>query len=75
MIMAMVPRKLGAYCKVIAAAAVLALLAYPSAAGASAVPTTPPGANGAIDAISCASACNLQAVGTWPLRAGKFFLP
>ncbi len=48
---------------VAAAAAALALLAYPSGAGASAVPAGRGGADGAVDAISCASAGNCTAVG------------
>lgn len=46
-----------------ATAAALALLAFPSGAGASAVPAGSIGANGAVDAISCASAGNCTAVG------------
>lgn len=65
----MLVRKLGAFLAVLAVTVALALVTHPSGAGASAIAETPGGANGgkaangAIDAISCASAGNCTAVG------------
>ena len=61
--MIMVVPKLGACVTVLAATVALALVAHPSGAGASAIAAAPGGANGAVDAISCASAGNCTAVG------------
>src|SRR6185437_3963753 len=59
----MLVRKLGEFLAVLAVTVALALGSHPSGAGASAIAGAQGGANGAVDAISCASAGNCTAVG------------